>query len=301
MIIENISCPLCSELDTKFISKYPGTFLSCRELHQCNNCSLIFCDEMPSNEELKKYYSSGLYYDLVSDPYNPDIVEFSNDLALSRLNLIKKETGVLNKKCKTLDIGAGNASFGITLKALSRNTIYDVVEPDIKVWEGYSNEVNKKFSDISDVKESDYDLVVLNQVLEHVLEPKIFIQSICDLLKEQGILYIDVPFKDYMFKSAVEPHILFWTPQSLSFLMKSIGFKLIFCSTVGMKHEKAKNFFYKKTMFDKIYDPLMYMIKINQIMKKIDFPKPFNTFRQFHANEYGGNRQWLRCIAQKGL
>jgi 2-polyprenyl-3-methyl-5-hydroxy-6-metoxy-1,4-benzoquinol methylase len=298
-INENTLCPLCLKSDTNFLSDYPGTFLSCKELHWCKCCGIIYGVELPEGEELKIYYSSSFYVDQISDPFNPDILKFSKNLALTRLSLIKKETNVLNEKCKILDIGAGNASFGIALQVINNNAIYDVVEPDTKVRAMYGGQVNQQYSDITDVVENNYDLAVLNQVLEHLPEPIEFIQSICELLRDQGVLYIDVPFKDYLFKPSVEPHILFWSPKSLSFLIEKIGMKLVFCDTVGMTHEKAKKYFFNKTMIDKIQNPWSYANKLNQIMKKLHLPQPFDTFKQFHANEYGGDRQWLRCIAQK--
>ena len=49
----------------------PGTFLCCKELHQCNCCGLIYAVELPKSEELNKYYSNGFCYDQIADPFNP--------------------------------------------------------------------------------------------------------------------------------------------------------------------------------------------------------------------------------------
>jgi len=297
--IKNILCPLCLKSDSNYLSEYIGVFPCCKELHSCNCCGLTYAAQLPSNSEIEKYYSTGLFYDQEPDPFGLEIVEFSNNLALTRLSLINKETEALSEKCKALDIGAGNASFGIALQLNKNNAIYDVVEPDAKVRESYGSHVNRQFSNISDVEEQNYDLVLLNQVLEHVPDPFEFIQSISKLLKDQGILYIDLPFKDYLFKPSVGSHILFWSPKSLSFLIEKIGFKLIFCDSVGMTHKTAKNYFNNKTIFEKLFDPWLYANKINQTMKKIGFFQPFDAFKQFRADEYGGDRQWMRCIAQK--
>ena len=81
-------CPLCQSKENEFLLSYPGSFLSCEELLQCQNCELIFADKLPSKKELDEYYSTGLYYDKVSDPYNPEVTNFSLKLSRSRLNLI---------------------------------------------------------------------------------------------------------------------------------------------------------------------------------------------------------------------
>ena len=41
------------------------------------------------------------------------------------------------------------------------------------------------------------------------------------------------------------------------------------------------------------------MEKINQMIRKIGLDQRFDTFKRFQADHYGGNRQWLRCIAKK--
>ena len=42
--------------DNEFVSSYPGSFFSCKELLQCQNCELIFADKLPSKKELDEYY-----------------------------------------------------------------------------------------------------------------------------------------------------------------------------------------------------------------------------------------------------
>ena len=56
-----ISCPLCNNHSVPFDS-YPGTFLSCKKLVECQECTLIFASTIPSKKELDQYYSSGLYF-----------------------------------------------------------------------------------------------------------------------------------------------------------------------------------------------------------------------------------------------
>jgi 2-polyprenyl-3-methyl-5-hydroxy-6-metoxy-1,4-benzoquinol methylase len=297
--VYDLTCPLCESMDISHCGDYNIEWLNCRSIKSCNNCDLYFAHEFPGVNELNNYYSNGLYYDKVADPFHEDIIEFSKNLALVRLSLIEKTTDILNKKCKTIDIGAGNASFGTALKVISNDATYAAVEPDTKVRENYGDWVDFQYNNIAEIEEDDYDLVVMNQILEHLPDPVEFLQSVCKLLKEQGYLYIDVPYKDYLFKPSVEPHLLFWSPKSMSFLIEKMDMKLIFCDTVGMPHEQAKRFFHQSKLLEKIRNPWLYANKINKSLKKIGFPPIFDTFSQFQADEYGGDRQWLRCIAQK--
>ena len=296
--LKSFNCPLCESNENEFISSYPGYFLSCKELLQCKNCELIFADKLPSKKELDEYYSTGLYYDKVSDPYNPQVLEFSLKLSRSRQNLINSNINIIDKP-RVIDIGAGNASFGIALKECYDEADYDVIEPDKEVRSKYGNWVNKQFSKISELKIGIYDLVIMNQVLEHVSDPIVFLGSVNKLLNPEGYVYIDVPYQDYLFKPSAEPHLLFWNKKSMSVLLEKTRFKMIFCDTAGMMHSHARKFFRKQSFKTKIANSLKYKIKVNQIMNKFRLPIVFDTFRQFQTDHYGGERQWLRCIAQK--
>jgi SAM-dependent methyltransferase len=219
-------------------------------------------------------------------------------LAKSRLKLITSYIN-LNKELKVLDIGAGNGQFGKALEEMKCNFIYDAVEPDLEVANQYTDNVVNHFSDISEVNESTYDLAVMNQVLEHVSDPVNFMITVSKLVKPGGYLYIDVPFQDYLFKPSVEPHILFWNPESLKTLSDKVGLKVLFCDTAGMLQSNAKRFFHDQTLIQKLSNSWFYQGKINSLFRKLGLPKPFNTFRQFQSDHYSGDRQWLRCIAQK--
>jgi 2-polyprenyl-3-methyl-5-hydroxy-6-metoxy-1,4-benzoquinol methylase len=291
------NCPLCQSIANVYAS-YPGKFLSCNELLQCQNCELIFADKLPSKKELDEYYSTGLYYDKVLDPYNTQFLDFSLKLSRSRLNLIYSKIKI-NEKPRVVDIGAGNARLGIALKECYDEADYDVVEPDAEVRSKYGNWVNKQFSNISELEIGNYDLVIMNQVLEHVSDPIVFLGSVNKLLKPEGYVYIDVPYQDYLFKPSAEPHLLFWNKKSVSVLLEKTGLKTIFSDTAGMPHSQARRFFHKQSFKTKICNPWNYMLKVNQMMNKFGLPIAFDTFRQFQSDHYGGERQWLRCIAQK--
>jgi len=302
---KNILCPSCLSADRKLFSAYPGEFLCCTELHQCDYCELIFCVDIPSSDDLFKYYSGGFYYDKVNDPFHLHVLEFSKKLSLSRLDLIESKIDVFVHKGKVIDVGAGNASFGIALKTNRDDISYDVVEPDGRIREKYGEWVDRQYHDITNVESNDYNIALVNHVLEHLPNPGEFLQSICKLLVAKGYIFIEVPYKDYLYKPSVEPHLLFWNHKSISLLLERFGLKTVFCETAGMPHTKAKSFFQRmasqKTFLGKISNPWNYVNKINQLANKFGLSTPLDKlrFRQFHADEYGGERQWLRCLAQK--
>jgi SAM-dependent methyltransferase len=293
-------CPLCQSKNISFDRPYGKiNFLSCTSIYKCKKCELNFAHELPSKEDLNKYYSSGLYYDRVGNPQSSQILDFSLKLSITRVQLIKKFVKQNFDVLKAIDVGAGSAIFGLALKKYYNNVIYDTIEPDSQVQKNISNWINHQYLDIIDVNENDYELVIMNQVLEHVPDPIDFLNSLRNLLKNDGYIYIDVPYKDFLFKPSIEPHLLFWNEKSLKTLLNKVGFELIFYSTAGMPHPIAKNFFYPQTFFQKIQNFWLYAAKINRLLNFFGLPEIFDTFKQFQADCYNGDRQWIRCLAIK--
>ena len=66
-----------------------------------------------------------------------------------------------------------------------------------------------------------------------------------------------------------------------------------------MLHDKANKFFNQRTLMEKICSPWSYANYVNKIAAHLGLAPLLDTFSQLEADQYGGERQWLRCIAQK--
>ena len=155
-----------------------------------------------------------------------------------------------------------------------------------------------RLDDLSNAPLESYNVITLNQVLEHVNHPVTFLKDISRYLKKDGLVLIDVPHRDDVFKSNVEPHLLFWDKGSLSYAVEQAGLKVLFCESAGMMWGQARQFF-NPTFFGKITDPWRWIVRINRVMANLGIEKQLNTFGQFQTDRIGGDRQWLRCIARK--
>ena len=89
---------------------------------------------------------------------------------------------------------------------------YHFIEPDnfsrnqiLKEYSKY-NVYHKKSEEL---KESQYDFIFLNHVLEHVENPMTFLDTYLRALKDIGHIYVETPNKDNLFKNSVFPHTLF--------------------------------------------------------------------------------------------
>jgi 2-polyprenyl-3-methyl-5-hydroxy-6-metoxy-1,4-benzoquinol methylase len=99
-----------------------------------------------------------------------------------------------------------------------------------------------------------FDVIWMSHVLEHLIEPKMFLEKIKKNLKHDGIFFIEVPNCEYepMLKSSIEknPHLFHFSKKSLSKLVKDIGYEIISCDVFrpatkseGMKQKIFKNSF----------------------------------------------------------
>jgi hypothetical protein len=70
-------------------------------------------------------------------------------------------------------------------------------------------------------------------VLEHVANPREFLDSIVQLLSPRGIAYVETPHLDFRFKDDVFPHTYFFTPAAFEALANSLAVATIACESFG--------------------------------------------------------------------
>jgi len=298
--VKNNVCPVCSSNSTRLISIYRSNrpFLSVDNLCKCDLCELVYCHPLPSDSELNDYYEGGLYYDIVSDPADKSFTDFSYKIAKSRLSLILRKVE-LSDEARVLDIGAGNGQFGRALKEISSETEYYALDPDPKCINSWGEWVDRKHGKLNEIERNSIDLVVMNQVLEHVTSPIEFIETIKGLLRLGGYLYTDVPNGDHRFKPTLEPHTLFFSITSLSRAVELAAMEMIYCDTAGMKIPRARTFFGHSIGSNQklMLNPWKMHRRVNSVLRRIGVN--LDEFSLFQSDRYGGDRNWIRCIARR--
>ena len=286
-------CPLCKKLNNNFLLKYPGIFFGITELRKCNICDLVFGHEFPNKDELDEYYKLGFFYDGIPNAFDPKILNWHFKVCEYRLNDILSNVNYDFQN--VIDIGGGFAKFGHVLKEKCLNTVYDIIEPDPNVNIIWGDWVNNHYNYINEVRDNYYDLAILSHVLEHQPDPIEFITSIKSKMKPKSYIFVEVPYKDYLFKKNVAPHVTFWNERSVKYLAKKNNSDLIFMNTVGLPHKLSRILYRNKTLLQKFFNPWTYIDKIKDVTKRNELPF-FTTERMFGLNKYGGNRMWLRFI-----
>jgi len=199
-------CKLCDTSSFRPINTIDAKSKEKLLLAFCNTCSLIQQESIPSDDELRIYYSHNYRQDY-KNTYAPKLkyVRRAGLAAKDRINFLKQNVDIANKSL--LDIGAGGGEF---VYLASRNGfISSGIEPN----EGYSEYAKKEYGvDIQTMmldklEAASADVVTLFHVFEHMANPNNVMKKIANVLNDDGVLFIEVP---NILQNDASPHNIFF-------------------------------------------------------------------------------------------
>ncbi len=183
----------------------------------------MYLNPRPTKKYIGQFYPTESYWNDKVDPIK----------AYGYLyNLIFKD----RKKKKILDIGAGNGLFLTEFKKRGWKTV-GVEFSDHAVRQAKKFGLNLKRGDFLDYKfpNNSFDIVTLNNVLEHVYEPRRTLIKIYKVLKDDGILVISSPningfgfniFGKKWYGIDAPRHLYQFSLDSLGGMLLDCGFKI---------------------------------------------------------------------------
>lgn len=159
----------------------------------CGGCGLVQQSTLPTDEELKIYYSHNYREDYKST-HQPKLkyVYRAGLAAKDRLAFIER-AGIQMGARRLLDIGAGGGEF--CYLASKAGFAAQGIEPH----HGYSEfardqyEVSIRTCGIAELEQQQADVVTMFHVFEHLAHPRDVIKKIWDVLDDNGHLVIEVP------------------------------------------------------------------------------------------------------------
>lgn len=204
-----------------------------QEIAICPKCGFIFTANPFDEEQLGNRYKDFSKFEYNDKSYDSSKEEGYKKQSIRQQQFISRNID-LSSINSILEVGAAS---GCNL-SLYTNLGWDVmgIEPsphnckDAKMYYGLDMFCGT-FSEFWSTKENKkYDLIFLSHVLEHIVNPKDFIEQ-CALLNN-SYMYIEVPTFDYKFIDEpfgmfCEEHVDMFTLESLQELMVPCGYELI--------------------------------------------------------------------------
>ena len=195
--------------------------------------------------------------------FNPKRIEFIKEKLVKHFNITKDDIKPLNK-LNILDIGCGGGLLSEPMSRLGANvTGIDIVEKNINIANAHSSEsgLNIKYRCITAEELSNenkkFDVILNMEVIEHVSDLNLFMESCEKLLKKDGILFFATLNRNIMsFGLAIlgAEYVLGWlpkgthdwnkfvTPDEIKILLRSSGLKIN--ELVGMKYNPIYDSWY---------------------------------------------------------
>jgi len=238
-------CGLCRYLFTKVTSH--GHY----RIYRCRGCRSAFVYPRPEMAEIKAFYQEAYAppgswatpqerYDAVMEGerrYPNSTLDAARMAGLCRR---------YSQGTRLLDVGAGNGFF--TKAAIEREFQVQALEPSpanrelFAVMNGFEPDPIMLDKAFADRHQQAWDIVLLSQVLEHIVDPEEMVGFVAGMLKDGAVAAIAVPHfgslismiqrRNDMFIIPPE-HLNFFTISGLRQLFKHHGFRLLHVETVS--------------------------------------------------------------------
>ena len=251
---EKSICPICdSEMSYRFSASCDHSKPKIKQeykVYWCSQCDYGQIWQRPSKEEVAEFYNVEDYYTHKTKEAEKEIeTSFFDKLRLHlawRMDNSKSyqyrervEEFIQGENLEVCEIGCGNGHNLVKFQ----NKGYAVwgVEPDADARKVALKSLNNVFNGTIDdlpkaITDKKFDVVLMSHVLEHFIDINVAIENAKNLLKDNGILVIEVPnskaksFDTYLEESPISDiprHLNFFTPKSLRKLLQDHNMEII--------------------------------------------------------------------------
>jgi SAM-dependent methyltransferase len=285
-------------------------------LARCARCSSVQLTPRPDAAQLGRYYEADyrrgpLYGKDVADPatFPRDNLFYYNR---GRSVAEKVAEYVTRPDARILDVGTG---YGHVLHALGErypdSDRLAIEFSDAAVDHLRSIGVRVEVAPVEEVLghlDQTFDVIALSHVLEHLLDPVRVLQLLRLKLDPDGILYIEVPniepdllnrYPDHPWAPRYdEPHVTFFSRETLTAVLDRAGFDVVFCDTAGPAYRDVSALRFRLPPF---------RVTVQRLIPR----RLFTFLRGLRATSalrvkdreeafyrYGGFRIWIRAVAR---
>ena len=235
MNMEYISCPICEISESR-----PFIFGGPKDIVKCKGCGLVYVNPRRSEKEIKAFFQK----DYISNNQMLDTIfgTWRRETLIRIAALILK----FKKSGKILDIGCAGGEFLENFLPLGGWKCYGLepsflaasaaIKKGISIYQGVLEDI--------DIPDNDFDVITYLDTLYYAPRPLEGIIKLRKILKEDGILVIEVPGYCYRLMRNVgplglilngkwcslgppSPHLFFYSQRTLCKLLEKAGFVMI--------------------------------------------------------------------------
>lgn len=270
--LEQILCPLCGKSQEKFLFSKDNF-----RIVRCMNCTLVYVNPRLTGEASKQLYNKNVISPLqyYQQTRKSDCTTFKK-----RWRLIEK---FVSQKGKVLDVGCNIGTF----LEVAKNAGWDCYGLDIN--RSVKEECERKGISISisalekaKFPHQFFDVIILNDVLEHTTTPTAMIAAANKLLKKDGILFVVTPnIESVTFRCLgrhwhhLKPneHLTYFSRKTMRLLLKPSDFQILYQKNLG-RHRSLG------VIVDKVADHITFLSAVSKRLPSWihNVVFPFSTF-----------------------
>lgn len=223
-----MECDFCNTEKLKIAYKVPTTRRNL-SVYICERCGLV--QSFPKKDHVKAGKIS------ISADADWGNIRYGKSFVSKKA--IKKLQKILDFKQiqNCLDIGSNRGAFVLELSRLSSKTNIVAIEPDNRILDNYRNVknielINNRFEKTK-LEKNIFDLVYCSHTLEHLKSPKKSLKKIFDVMRPEGILYLEVPdinaiSNPHMIEEwFIDKHLYHFSPNMLKNYLEDQNFRML--------------------------------------------------------------------------
>lgn len=154
---------------------------------QCDDCGFTFQREVLNETGMNLLYNNWLDQDLLKKYYSEKTSSRFAEILLNILGRVNRN----QKELKILDYGAGYGGFCKLSRKFGYSTYAYELSSDKDNY--LSSEMGITTINNLDNYHSFFDFIYLNQVLEHLLDPREVLTTLANCLRDKGFIFVSVP------------------------------------------------------------------------------------------------------------
>ncbi|MCX5677961.1 MAG: class I SAM-dependent methyltransferase [Candidatus Omnitrophica bacterium] len=193
----------------------------------CTKCGLIQSNPRMTEEELRRFYSSDLYRRCYEGDDYLDTAKFKYDTKYGYyiFDEIRKVREIV-PGMTIVELGAGGGWNLVPFRDAGAKVLGVEYSPSLVKF-GRDNGMEMVQGDITNINGT-YDVVILNHVFEHMLNPVSFLKKLTKHLDTGSVVYIAVPnIMNFGMLQLQNAHTYYFSPETLEYFCSLGGLEMV--------------------------------------------------------------------------